>query len=481
MSRSKKALYFSLAFIFGVFLGSVFNFKQVFFLAIIVSAIFIISVFYKFEKAAVLGFCILFLVFGMWRANSANSAIYNNDFIKNNLYGKTMQIEGVISKEPDVREKSMKLLINGNILITAGKYPEYKYKDKILVSGKIEIPPVFEDFNYKDYLEKDGIYAVMSFPKIQLMQRPAFPGIYGIILSVKDKMRKGIESDFPVMQASVLKGMILGDNAALSDNLKNKMNITGLRHIIAISGTHVVILSSILMSFLLAIGLWRGQAFYGSVFLITLYIILAGAPASGIRSGIMAVIVLLGQKIGRKSANKRIIFIACALMLAFNPLLLLHDVGFQLSFLASLGIIYVCPIISSFIPIKRFPNLKEMLCSTLSAQISTLAIIIYNFGTVSLIAPVSNLFALPAVYWLMVFGFISAFLGVLPGFISWIFSFPAWVFTSYFLKVADFFSNPVFSQKIENVSVFWLFAFYIILIIFIRYFNEKQRLKFLNY
>ena len=78
-------------------------------------------------------------------------------------------IIGYIVEEPDKRSSNTKLTIQteqGRVLVTTRKYPEYKYGDELIITGKLETPTVFEDFNYQGYLAKDGIYSVMYYPKI---------------------------------------------------------------------------------------------------------------------------------------------------------------------------------------------------------------------------------------------------------------------------------------------------------------------------
>lgn len=480
MTKSKIFFYFCVSFITGIFIGSIIKISLPVLLAFLITGLIIFSVFYK-RKSAILGLSIIFICLGALRMEIAKDKIINNGFI--NLYGKNIVLEGVILKEPEIRERSVKLTvgeiknISGRVLITLPRYPEYKYKDSIRISGKLEAPPVFEDFNYRDYLLKDGIYAVMSFPKTTLLKNDK--DIYSAILGFKNKAREGIQKGFSPPYSSVLEGMILGDNAAMDNELKNKLNITGLRHIIAISGSHIVIISSILMSFLLVLGFWRGQAFYISIILISLFLIIAGLPASGIRAGIMGGILLLAQKTGRKNASSRTIVIACALMLAFNPLLLFYDVGFQLSFLASMGIIYLSPFIN--IPLIKGKEIKNALSMTFSAQIFTLPILVYNFGSVSLASFITNILIIPAVYFIMVFGFIFTLSSAISSLLAWIFSLPLWFLLSYFLKIMDWFSFPWAVKTIKDIHWFWIVIFYIILFFFVRYINEKERLKFLKY
>ena len=340
---------------------------------------------------------------------------------------------------------------------------------------------VLEDFNYKDYLMKDHIYSVMNFPKVDLVSEKHQYNVflspsealseggsffYEKILFGKGKIRESIQHNFLPPQSSILEGTILGDNGAMTNDLKAKLNVTGLRHIIAVSGTHVVILSSIIMSLLLAAGLWRGQAFYVAIIFICIYIVLVGLPPSGIRAVIMGGIYLLSQKIGRQTMSSRLIVLACAIMLLINPLLLLYDVGFQLSFLAVMGLIYLEPLIKMLIKKitkDKMKSLVDIISITLAAQIFTLPIIIYNFGNISFVSPITNLLILPIVYWLMVFGFLASILGIFSNIVGWILSVPCWILLTYFVKVIDIFSQPWMVKSITNISWFWVLIFYSII------------------
>jgi competence protein ComEC len=316
------------------------------------------------------------------------------------------------------------------------------------------------------------------------------------VLFLKQKLRESIRKNYSPPQSLILEGTILGDNSALTEDLKNKLNITGLRHIIAVSGTHIVILSAILMSALLALGLWRGQAFYFSVVSIWLYIFLTGLPASGVRAGIMATLFLLAQKIGRLSHTERIIVMAGAVMLFLNPLLLFYDVGFQLSFLAVMGLIYLGQPIKDFLNAiwgkftkkenqkkenSGFDNLLNIFSATISAQIFTLPIMMYNFGNVSLVSLLTNILVLPVVEWLMIFGFLSSFAGIFSVFLSWIFFIPCYCFLSYFVFVIEFFSRPWAIKTFENVHWIWLAISYILIGFLVNYIKRKSRQKFLGY
>ena len=491
MTASKILLYLCLSFIGGIFLNSFFKISQLAILGILILGLILISVLWRHKKIVVIGFSVLFLVLGIWRHQITEIRGTKSEIRNLNDRNEVTTLIGIVSKEPDIREKSIKLTIEvenkkGKVLVITNRYPEYQYGDKLKITGKLKTPQEFEDFNYKDYLKKDGIYSVMDWPKIELLERGKYTGptraIYAIILDFKNKLRESIYQNLSRPESSILGAMILGDKRKISDEWKNKLNIAGVRHITAVSGLHVTVLSSILMTFLLWLGFWRQQAFFGAILIIALFIVMTGLQPSAIRAGIMGGLFLLAQYFGRMNSASRAIFFAGAVMLAQNPLLLKLDVGFQLSFLAMLGIIYLLPIFRYWLKFIPWENPKSILAMTLSAYLFTLPILIYNFGYISFVAPLTNILIVPLLYWIMIFGFIFGLFGMILPIIGWILSFPAWFLLTYLIKIVDWFSKVPWAYKtLENVHWIWLLISYLILGLITWRLNESQKLKFLQY
>ncbi len=522
MTPSKILFYLCLSFVAGIFFESLIKIPQIFLWTFLFFAIFMIFICFllylrsygqgkSFKLGpylSIAGFCILFLVLGILRMQISEFNIANNKLSKSNDRGQIILI-GIISGEPDIRDTFQKLKVDiegSAVLVATNRYPEYKYLDKIKLTGKLETPSVTDEFNYKNYLMKDGIYSVMNFPKVELISSKhkynTWSFLYEKILFFKQKLRESIKNNFSPPQSSILEGTILGDNGAMTQELKNKLNITGLRHIVAVSGTHIVILSAIIMSLLMFLGFYRGQAFYIVIILIFSYIVLTGFPASGIRAGIMGGIFLLAQKLGRQSATLRIIALAGAVMLLLNPLLLFYDVGFQLSFLAVLGLIYLDPPAKIFLQkffraIERIlvshnshdrenygtienktGNLFNVVSATLSAQIFTLPILVYNFGNISYVSLVTNILISPIVSLLMVFGFLLSIAGVFSNIFGQIFFMPCYFLLLYFVWVIDFFSQPWAMKVVQNVSWIWLVISYLIIGLFTKLINKRYKQNF---
>ncbi|MCX6720073.1 MAG: ComEC/Rec2 family competence protein [Candidatus Staskawiczbacteria bacterium] len=488
MSPSKILFFICISFIVGIVIESFYKIPQVFLWVFLFLNFLVIIIFLFFKKdiLIIFGFCFLFLILGIMRMQISEFIVLNDKLSKFNGKGQVV-LTGVINDEPDVRDASQMLKIKAGdsiILVTTSRYPEFKYLDKIKLAGKLETPGEFEDDSskgqsYKNYLMKDGIYSVMAFPKITVLTgrmdkiNPSMAQmIYSEILFCKQKIRESIGRNFLPPQSLILEGTILGDNGAMTNDLKNKLNITGLRHVIAVSGTHVVILTTIIMYLLLAIGIGRGKAFYIAIIIICIYIVLTGLASSGVRAGIMGGIYLLAQKLGRQSSAPRLIIMAGAVMLAFNPLYLFYDAGFQLSFLAVMGLIYIEPFIRKFLFIR-------ILSATFAAQIFTLPIMIYNFGNISFVAPITNLLVLPIVELLMILGFLVSVAGIFSNIFAWVLFVPCWFLLTYFVKVIDLFSQPWAMKTFQNVHWVWLVVSYILIAFSVWFLNKKYPPEFL--
>ena len=239
MTISKIFLYFCLSFIFGIAVSSFFMVSQLFMLGILILGIFLIGIFWKCKKFVVIGFCLLFLVFGAWWQQTVELKI--PDIVEQNI-----AFTGIVSEEPDIREKYIKLTIRteaveGKVLVNAGRYPEYQYGDKLKVIGKLEKPPVFESFNYRDYLKKDGIFATMNFPEIALVGQNFGHPIYQAIFSFKNRFKETARKFISPPQVGILEALIFGDEGNISKEWQEKLNLTGTRHIVAVSGMNIAV------------------------------------------------------------------------------------------------------------------------------------------------------------------------------------------------------------------------------------------------
>jgi competence protein ComEC len=497
MTPSKILFYFCISSILGIFLNSLINISQPVLLGFLILAVFLIFILWKHRKLVVIGFCLIFLVLGIWKHQAAEVKISESELRNFNDKSGSIILIGIIDEEPILKEKSQNfdletetlefggkiLKISGKVLVTVTRYPEYKYGDKLKITGQLKTPEKLEGFNYKDYLAKDGIYSVMAFPKIEKIDENYGNSVIKTLISFKNKLKESLNRVIPQPHSAFLEALLFGEEQNISKEWKDKLNLTGTRHLTAVSGMNITIISAILLNFLLILGLWRNQAFYFSVIILILYILMIGAPASVVRAGIMAILFLIGQHFGRLSSASRAIIIAAAFMLFQNPLLLRLDVGFQLSFLGVMGLIYLQPIFSDlFKKIPNFLQLRNNLAATISAQIFTFPILIYNFGRITILSPISNILILPLIPLVTILGFIFAFIGIFFQSLAQILSWSAYLMLNYITKIIDFFSKISWSNfTFKNVPWIFVVLFYSILVLLTVWLQRRKKLKFLDY
>jgi len=411
----------------------------------------------------------VFLWLGVLRFEMALPRV-NENFI--GFYnGQSVELQGQISNEPDVRETHQKITVgnikinsrdrsgpvHGKILINTFKSMNLEYGDEVELKCRIQEPGVIEsedrgpDFDYGRYLSVKGIYSVCySADSIQKIDGDKYfaQKIYGDFLGLKQKFKRVIDSVLPLPSSGVLNAMLLGYRQELTDEMSNSFSQVGLSHIVAISGLHITILAGILFYLFILCGVPRQKSFWPAVIILFLYVALIGFRPSAVRALIMGGLVLYALKIGRLAKALNALVLAAVVLLIINPKLLMFDVGFQLSFLAVLGILYFYPLLNKK-TIKQKNNkakffntslgqaIKSILLVTVAAQILTLPLVFYYFRVISLVAPLANLLVLPILPIIMVGGLLLILIGLISVKLALVPGIMVWVLISYVLKVVD--------------------------------------------
>ena len=376
------------------------------------------------------------------------------------LIGEKHQLEAYIVEDVDVRSSTQLITVkpkgfDQNILITTTLAQKFFYGDWIVVEGKVEEAKVFDDFDYPKYLERHNVYAVMRYPKLLILKSHQQNIAKEFLLKTKAAFVKRISGFLNEPQSSLLQGILIGAKKGLPQNIIDNFNATGTSHIIAVSGFNITIIVLALASLAHLVG--RRASFWLASCSIIAFVIITGASASVLRAALMGMLLLVAFNIGRQYSITPALFFAALLMLAVNPKILFWDIGFQLSFAATLGIIYFFPVLDKLA--ESWPQIfgiKILFLTTISAIVATLPIILFNFGTLSLFAPFVNILILPFVPITMLMGFLS----VLP-FIGVGFAWLANIFLIYILKITEIFANFPYSNMNIKISVwaFWMLIF----------------------
>jgi competence protein ComEC len=382
---------------------------------------------------------------------------------------------GEIIDEPDIRETNQKLTVEVNesnnkteILLTTGLDENYKYGDSINFRGKLEKPENFEtdygkEFDYVNYLRKDGIFYIMSYPSIEVVDSGGGSIVKRTLFSAKEKFLEKMNLEIPEPESLLMGGLILGEKSSFSQALRQSFVNTGTIHIVALSGYNVTIVAEWIMKMLAFLP--RNIAFGGGILGIILFVIMAGGQSTAVRAGIMASLALIARATGRTYDVGRGLILAGVVMILINPFVLVYDVSFQLSFIATVAVIFLAPRIEHYFAFIKWKWLRDIVAVTFSAYIFVLPFILYKMGNLSLIALPANFLVLPFIPLTMILGFITGFAGLIFFPLSLPFGYLSYFLLHYELAVVSFFSNiPFAAIVLPNFPLTLTLAIYAIFI-----------------
>jgi competence protein ComEC len=370
------------------------------------------------------------------------------------------------------------------LLVNLPHFPEVNYGDEIKLSGTIMKPGKFDSFDYGQYLKRYLIFGVVNSPSnitdSGLSLNP-FEKVKRELFYVSDYFENSLNRILPEPNASLAAGLILGIKRNIPESFKNDLSTTGLTHIIALSGYNVTIIVAVFSSLLLGI-LSRKRIFILGTVLVILFVLMTGAASSVVRAAIFSLLVIFGRTIGRQADFTNLLILAAVVMILLNPYVLRLDVGFQLSFLAFSGLVYLSPIVKKFFERKSFAQvpefIKSILTETLSAQIAVLPLILAVFGRISIISPLANVLVVFMVPFAMAFSFVAGLLGIFFYPVGQFLGLFAWVTLEYIIKMTTLlarfpFASISFSQKTWLVSIF----LYILVLVATYLFSKKYKLS----
>jgi competence protein ComEC len=380
-------------------------------------------------------------------------------------------LTGLVVREPRVRDSYQELRVRAEILaleeqspgavaglalVRIPRYPAVTYGDRLELVGDLT-PPEAEgrpgaSFDYGSYLARQGIQAVLAFPQSQVLDQGQGSVFFHAIYALKERARAVIYRQLPDPQASLLSGILLGDDSGLPSGLQDQFRASGLTHIIAISGFNIAILAGVL----LALGrplLSRRTGAILALIGLALYTILVGAEASVVRAAIMGALLIVAVRLlGRPTFAPAGLFTAGMVMTLADPDILWH-VGFQLSFMATLGLMLYVEPVSAWLRgrLARLTTperarqltgvLAEIMLATLAAQFLVLPLLVGHFEELSLISLPANLLVLPAQPGVMIWGGLATVSGLLWPALGQALAWVAWLFLTWSITWVRFFGS----------------------------------------
>lgn len=396
-------------------------------------------------------FCVGFLRYG-W----AVPDFTEKDLAYHHDPEQAMSVEGVVVDYPDVRGDRIKLTVaasdyNGRLLVTVNRYPTYNYGDRLRFYGVLQEPAEFDSFSYKNYLRRYHIDSVMYYPYVEVLEEEARKDWKWAIFKLKTEIEARLNQLLCEPHASFSAGLLLGSRRGIPPELMEDFNLSGLTHIIAISGyniTLIIVFVSGMLSFLSK----KWQTIMATI-VIVCFVVLVGGTSAVVRSAIMGVLGLWAVWFGRKAEVTRLLALTAVFMTAWNPFILVDDVGFQLSFSATCGLVYMTDSVERFLKwlrvhdwIPEVLSIREAFLTTLAAQTLAVPIIIASFGRFSLVAPFANVAAVSFIPLAMLFSFVA----MLVSYVWWgggvMIAYVAWFFLELIMQIAYWSARVPFSS-----------------------------------
>ena len=373
-------------------------------------------------------------------------------------------LQGVVAREPDVREKVTHLYVRVDdelLLVKTDRYAAVSYGDLVVITGELSKPESFatdlgRTFKYPEYLHARGVSYTVSFADVSVLASGQGNIFITKILETKQLFMRSIEAVIPEPQVGLAEGLLLGVKQALGDELEVVFRKTGIIHIVVLSGYNVmlvVIFITYVLSYVLP---YRARVPFG-ILAIVCFAVLVGLSATVVRASIMASLILFARATGRTYAVMRALCFAGVIMVLINPYLLVYDVGFQLSFLATLGLIFLAPYIEHTLQqVPNFLQAREFLTATVATQIFVMPILLYSIGEFSVVSVVVNVLVLPMVPIAMLLTFITGIVGLVSLNLALLLGFVTTLSLSYILIAAEFFAQVPFASFTVQAFPFWI-------------------------
>jgi competence protein ComEC len=370
-------------------------------------------------------------------------------------------------------------------------YPRFSYGDEVSFLGKISRPFNFgsdtgREFDYQGYLAKDDIFyeikgAVVEIrsyrlqiekslesqvinrkPTIEKYQIGLDEKISSILFSIKRRFVANLEKTLGEPHAALAAGLVVGEKSALGKDLLEDFRVVGLIHIVVLSGFNITIVGDAMRRMLAFLPRVWGISIGGIG--IALFGVMVGGGATVVRSCFMAGVALSADLIRRDYDVTRALIFAGLIMVIQNPLILFDDPSFQLSFLATLGLILLASPIERWIPFvpDKF-GIRGIVASTIATQIFVSPYILYMMGQISIIGMVVNILVLPIIPATMLVVFLTGIAGFIWSPAAQLFAWIAHLLLTYELSMVEWFARvPYASLTFPKFSGWWVVGFYMV-------------------
>lgn len=463
-------------FIVGIFVASLLGYSFVY-LVFGVSLVAVIFLYVKKEigdflsRDRVIVFLLFILCILLGIARFGIKDMHRIDERLVSLVGDRASLQGVIVEEPVIRESYVEYQVKvvdfggEKILVRGESFPLFSYGDQVSFEGILKTPEVFDQgngkvFDYQKYLAKDDMYLTLSFAQGTLISSGHGNFLKRFVLFLKNNFKERMVQFIQEPESNLARGLLLGDAHSLGKKWEEVFRQVGLSHIVVLSGYNITLVAQFVSKALYftprAVSLW------GSITGVVLFSIMVGGGPSVTRAALLAILILVARISGRSFHVGRAFLFVGTVMLLNNPKLLVFDLGFQLSFIATAALIWGTPLVEKkLIWCRETFGLRSILASTLATQLAVAPLLLYSTGTISLSGLLVNVLVLPIIPSVMLLCFSSGILGFIPA-ISFPIAFISQIALSYVFFVAHIFSKIPFStMSFTSFSLLFMMLAYV--------------------
>lgn len=439
-----------------------------------------------FTPALLIGVSIFAFAIGMTRMEVAKWN-ESHPYFESRL-GEVATFEGTVAREPDERANNTHLYVKtreGMVLVTTEKGTKWSYGDFVSVTGEIKVPEPFQtdlgrEFNYRGYLLAKGVAYMVPRAEVLKVREGEGNPIMSAVLKSKQAFIHKLESLIPEPQAGLSLGLLLGVKRGLGEDLETAFRRSGIIHIVVLSGYNLMIVATFVLYVLGGIFGRRWSSIIGIIGIV-LFALMVGLSATVVRASIMAILLLVMGLTGRVYLVLRGLFVAGFLMIMWNPYSLAFDVGFQLSFLATLGLIVFSPYLKGkleFVP-DKIMSAREFLTATLATQLFVLPLLLYQVGEFSVVAVLVNVLVLPMVPIAMLLAFLTGLSSFVFSPLASILAFVTHLSLTYITALAEWFSSLSMAAFVVPPFPFWYvpIGYVLIALLVWRLYRQPRELK----
>lgn len=476
-------------FLFGVFLRSFvpLTYSFALSLALLGTSLALLSLFEQknARRTILASIALIACACGILRMGAAT--LFGDPLLNQNL-NTNVSLEGIVTAEPDVRDTSVRVyvqadhlvdgssgeIVSAGVLAVLPAHSDIAYGDRVRLSGRLSLPEAFDtgegrEFAYPEYLAKDGIGYEIERAQFERIGEPQYriigtPNYFSAgAIALKELFVHGLDTALPEPEAGLAAGITVGDKRSVGTELTDVFQRDSLVHMVVLSGYNITVVLNAIGKLLA----WAPRMFgsLGAIGTVLFFMLMTGGAASAVRSGLMALIAVYARTSGRLFVAERALGAVAFAMVLLNPWTLCFDPSFQLSALATLGLVLFTPIVARYLgwATERF-GVREVLSATIATQLTVLPLLLYQSGTLSLVALPANLLALAPVPLAMLLSLVAGVFGIVLGHIASVIAIPAYIVLAYLIGVARLFAAlPFAALTVPAFPASVMFVLYAIL------------------